>query len=167
MPILLMPEGRRAAFPRGHAGRARASGMAPDPMNQRLPYPARRIGVTDRLRPRLSIMIGAWLLIGSSGCAPESGPDPGPERVGRQNFACSDGSEVQVEFLTNGLAIDLAPLPEGRSQRLTAPGRGLPFVGNGKSVYLSNGGIVIVATEGPSLSCRPVGPSPPHASRPP
>jgi hypothetical protein len=129
--------------------------MAPDPMNQRPTDPARRIGLADRLRPRLSIMIGAWLLIGSSGCAPESGPDPGPERVGRESFACNDGSQVEVEFAANGLAMDLVVLPGRMSQRLTSPGRGLPFVGDGKSVYLSNGGIVIVPTDGPSLSCRP------------
>ena len=132
--------------------------MGPDPMNQRPTSPARRIDPSDRLLPRLSIMIGAFLLIGSSACAPDSGPDPGPGRVGRQNFACSDGSEVQVDFISNGLTIDLAPLPEGRSERLNAPGRGFPFVSNDKSVYLSGGGIVIVPTEGPSLSCRPVEP---------
>ena len=105
------------------------------------------------------MVLGACLLVSRSGCSPEPGRDPGPERVGRQTFACNDGSEAQVEFLANGLAIDLAVLPEGRSQRLTTPGRGLPFVGDGKSVYLSNGGIVIVPSDGPSLSCRPTAPA--------
>lgn len=171
MPILLMPESRLTAFPRGRPCRARMPGMAPDPSDPDPDpgpiHPARRIDPATGPRRRLSIKIGAWLLISTSGCAPEREPDPSPERVGRQNFACNDGSEVQVEFLANGLAIDLAVLPEGRSQRLTTPGRGLPFVGDGKNLYLSNGGIVIVPSDGPSLSCRPATIDPRQARRPP
>jgi len=141
--------------------------MAPDLSNPGATHPARRIDPATGPRRRLSIMIGAWLLISTSGCAPERRQDPSPERVGRQNFACNDGSEVQVEFQNDGLTIDLAVLPDGRSQRLTAPGRGLPFVAEGTSVYLSNGGIVLVPSAGPSLSCRPATIDPRQAHRPP
>jgi len=140
--------------------------MPPDPSNPGPTRAARRIDLATGRRRGLSIMIGAWLLIGAPGCAPEPGRDPGPERVGRQNFACNDGSELQVEFRNDGLTIDLAILSDGRSQRLTAPGRGLPFVGDGTSVYLSNGGIVLVPAAGPSLNCRPAGPAA-QAPRPP
>ncbi len=119
------------------------------------------------MQSRLPMVLGACLLVSLSGCSPEPEPDPGPERVGRQNFVCSDGSEVQVVFQNDGLTIDLAVLPDGRPQRLTAPGRGLPFVADGSSVYLSNGGIVLVPSAGPSLSCRPATIDPRRVRRPP
>lgn len=119
------------------------------------------------MQSRLLMLLGACLLVSLSGCSPEPEPDPGPERVGRQTFACSDGSEVQVEFRNDGLTIDLAVLPNGQPQRLTAPGRGLPFVGDGTSVYLSNGGIALVPSAGPSLSCRPATIDPRQARPPP
>ena len=119
------------------------------------------------LQRRLSMLLGACLLVSMPGCSPEPGPGSGSGRSGRQNFACSDGSEAQVEFQNDGLTIDLAVLPDGRSQRLTASGRGLPFVGDGTSVYLSNGGIVLVPSAGPSLSCRPATIDPRQARRPP
>ena len=150
MPMLPMPERGYVFFACGRGGRARISGM-----------------VLDRMQSRLPMVLGACLLVSMSGCSPELGPDPGPERVGRQNFACNDGSEVQVEFQIDGLTIDLTVLPAGPSQRLTAPGRGLPFVADGTSVYLSNGGIALVPAAGPSLSCRPATIDARQARRPP
>lgn len=115
----------------------------------------------------LSMLLGACLLVSMPGCSPEPGPGTGSNRSGRQNFACSDGSQVQAEVKNDGLTIDLVVLPNGRSQRLTAPRRGLPFVGDGTSVYLSNGGLAIVPSAGPSLSCRPATVDSRQARRPP
>ena len=114
----------------------------------------------------LALLLATGLLISASGCSPEPGKSPGPERTGRQIYACDDGSEVAVNFLAGGLTIDLA-LPEGRRQRLTAPARGLPFVGERVNVYLSNGGIVIARSDGPSQNCRPAMPGRGQAPRPP
>lgn len=115
----------------------------------------------------LPLVTGAWLLIGAQGCAPETAKSPEPESGGRRIYACDDGSEVRVGVLPGGLSIELAPLPEGQPQRLTAPGVGLPFVGEGVTAYHSNGGFVLIGSEGPSRSCRPVPHRPEHSRRPP
>lgn len=79
-----------------------------------------------------------------------------PELVGQHIYACNDGSQLDVDFLTDGLTIDLTPLPGGTSRRLTAPATGLPFVGEGMTVNLSNGEIVILRADEPVQTCRRV-----------
>lgn len=87
-----------------------------------------------------------------------------PELVGQHIYACSDGSQLDIDFLTNGLTIDLTPLPRGTSRRLTAPATGLPFVAEGMTVNLSNGEIVVLRPDEPVQTCRRVRTAP-HPSR--
>ncbi|KPL69861.1 hypothetical protein SZ64_00140 [Erythrobacter sp. SG61-1L] len=128
---------------------------------------------------RFRLALGALALVGAtglSGCSAES--DSG-DRSGRKDafvrspigshlYACSDGSKVEVDFLDDGLTIDLRSPPNGAPERLSAPASGVPFVGENVNVALSDGARMTVirsnAKAGTCQRANRTGSEHPHAS---
>jgi len=127
----------------------------------------------------LRLVLGALALVGAtglSGCSaePDSGDRAGQKDVfarspiGSHLYACSNGSKVEVDFLNDGLTIDLRTLPNGAPERLSAPASGVPFVGENVNVALSDGArMTVIRTDAKTVTCRRengMGSQHPHAS---
>lgn len=125
-----------------------------------------------------AIVVGAFLLLSVVACSDNTGADnasgnghdtkSGLGLAGPQLFGCDDGSKAKIDFLADGLVIDLTLLPKGRPARLTAPATGLTYIGDQVNVAISSGYIAILRTNTPALICRRIGTGQqPGSSRPP
>ncbi len=74
--------------------------------------------------------------------------------VGEQTYVCDNGSVWDVDFLGNGLQINLRRVPKGEVERLTAPAQGLRFVGDRVAATVSGRGLVIEYTGRRATSCQ-------------
>ncbi|WP_371424677.1 hypothetical protein [Tardiphaga sp.] len=78
-----------------------------------------------------------------------------PGLIGEQIYACQDGSEVDVDFLTDGLTLDFSVRPAGKAERLTAPATGLTFIGDKINIKISGGdSLTILRTGAQPLLCQ-------------
>ena len=127
----------------------------------------------------LRLVLGALALVGAtglSGCSsePDSGDRSGQKDafarspIGSHLYTCSDGSNVEVDFLEDGLTIDLRTPPNAAPERLTAPASGVPFVGENVNIALSDGArMTVIRTDEKAVTCRRAnrtGNQHPHAS---
>lgn len=122
-----------------------------------------RIGV-GVLAARLCRGAAACLFL--TGCAPGSSSDDGnmlhdrtsvPTLIGEHIYGCTDGARLDADFLADGLTLDLATLPAGKPERLTAPATGLAFVGHKVNVSIAGAGEMTVSRTGlKPQSCRRV-----------
>lgn len=74
--------------------------------------------------------------------------------VGTHIFTCEDGKKVSVEFVGDGLTINLATLPDGEAERLTSPAAGVTYFGDYVNLAVSGDAIAILRAGVPSQVCR-------------
>lgn len=71
-----------------------------------------------------------------------------PGLIGEQNYSCSDGSKIDVDFLADGLTLNLTHDAHGRFERLKAADTGAAFVGPEVTVALSRGEKLTISRPG-------------------
>lgn len=102
------------------------------------------------------VLIAAML----TGCAGEPGDANAqrsarhPAAIGEQRYRCTDGSQWDVDFVEDGLKIDLTSQPDGKVARLTAAAQGMTFVGDRIAAVLSGRQLFIDRADRARLSCR-------------
>ncbi len=74
--------------------------------------------------------------------------------IGEQIYACGDGSQLDADFLADGLTLDLTRLPDGKPERLTAPATGLTFIGHKVNAVIRGGDMTIMREGLAPLQCR-------------
>ena len=115
------------------------------------------------LRPLALLGMGA-LLLGNAGCSSptDDSTDGNQARtsvagmIGQHLYICEDGTKVDVDFLGDGLTLDLTILPDGETRRLISPGTGVPFFGDGINLQIVSGKILILRPDIPAKACRRV-----------
>jgi len=110
-----------------------------------------------RGRPKLVFLSGILLLAVSSGCS--SGTDAEKTSrtsrlVGEHIFTCEAGRKVSVEFVGDGLTINLATMPDGKAERLTAPAAGVTYFGDYVNLAISGDAITIMRADVSPQVCR-------------
>ncbi|WBQ16860.1 MULTISPECIES: hypothetical protein [Sphingobium] len=110
---------------------------------------------------RLSLT-GGVLMLSLMGCQQNGGGDESrhdrnsiPTLVGEHLYACEDGTQLDGDFLVDGLTLDLAILPDQKPIRLTAPDTGLTYVGDKLNVSLTGvDTLKLVRADQKPLICR-------------
>ncbi|MBF5092263.1 hypothetical protein F1640_20265 [Novosphingobium sp. NBM11] len=106
------------------------------------------------------------------GCSPspsDSNSDVSRDRqlpyfIGEHFYACPDGSRLDVDFLGDGLTLDIKTIPNAVPVRVTAPASGLTYVGHNLNVTISGGDRITLMRPGARpLACKRV----PSRSAPP
>ena len=122
------------------------------PRRERLPQ---AFTAKDCSRPTLALLSSIFLLAVSSGCSPDA------EKAGRASplagthiFTCGNGKKVSVEFVGDGLTINLATLPDGKADRLISPAAGVTYFGDYVNLAVSGDAIVTLRADVPSQVCR-------------
>lgn len=111
----------------------------------------------DRRRPTLMLLAGLVLLVSSSGCSAETDADKAGRTsrlTGKHFLTCDGGRKLSVEFVGDGLTIDLATLPNGTAERLTAPAAGVTYFGDYVNLAISDGAVVVMRAGVPPQICR-------------
>jgi hypothetical protein len=115
-----------------------------------------------RYRVRNFCMTGGIILISLAGCRPIDSSEEirhdrnsVPALVGEHLYLCEDGTQLDGDFLVDGLTLDLAILPDEQPIRLTAPDTGLTYVGNNLNVRLTGvDTLTLVRADRTALTCR-------------
>lgn len=80
-----------------------------------------------------------------------------PDFIGEHFYACPDGSRVDVDFLGDGLTLDIKTRPNAASVRVTSPASGQTYVGPNLEVSISGGDrITLKRPGGRALACKRV-----------
>ena len=90
--------------------------------------------VPRRLRSSgASLAVAALIILSAAGCssqAPSSNPHDedhfagtNPQIIGRHIYGCDDGAQITVDFLADGLTIEVRSTAGGKPVRLSAPDR--------------------------------------------
>lgn len=106
---------------------------------------ARRSGIG--LVRRIILATGLVLAPGLLSCSPSSSESKAEvsrdrqmrEFIGKHLYACPDGSRVDVDFLGDGLTLDIKTRPNAAPVRVTSPANGLTYVGPNLEVSISGG----------------------------
>lgn len=86
-----------------------------------------------------------------------------PAFIGEHFYECPDGSRLDVDFLDDGLTLDIKTRPDSAPVRVTAPASGLTYVGDNLNVTISGGDRIALLRPGtPPLTCKRA--TPPIAS---
>lgn len=103
-------------------------------------------------------------MIGSSGCSDSADTQSLHESsrnrqrvsdmIGEHIYLCNEDTQVDVDFLADGLAINLRFLPDGLPISLSAPATGLTYVGDNINLNIRQNEINITRPNAASLSCR-------------
>jgi len=113
---------------------------------------------------RLSLLLAMPV---AAACSPASTSDPQerhdrqttPTLVGEKMYVCPNGERLDVDFLDDGLTLDLSSLPGGRPLRLKASTTGAPFTNQGATLQLAGtDAIVITITGKPAMTCERTSP---------
>lgn len=124
----------------------------------------------------IAIFTGIIAIIGAAGCSADADNAAKSDhdrraiagQVVRHSYVCDDRSRVDLDFLLDGLTIDLRVLPDGKPERLTTPAMGLTYVGDQANVAISNSDIAIMRPDKPTRVCRRAPLDPPKdQARPP
>jgi len=108
---------------------------------------------------------GLALTPGLLGCSPSSDDGDGdlsrdlqlPNFIGEHFYACPDGSRLDVDFLGDGLTLDIKTGPNAVPVRVTSPASGLTYVGENLNVTISGGDrITLLRPNARPLACRRV-----------
>lgn len=106
---------------------------------------------------------GLVLAPGLLGCSPPSSDSDGdashdrrsPDFIGEHLYACPDGSRLDVDFLGDGLTLDIKTSPTAVPVRVTAPASGLTYVGDNLNVTISRGDRITLLRPGAApLTCK-------------
>lgn len=139
------------------------------PRHGRIPLNAdgERLGKARRSQkgPARWIIIVAGLAFapGLLGCSPSSNGDdsavPGerrlPDFIGEHFYACPDGSRLDVDFLGDGLTLDIKTGSNAVPVRVTSPASGQTYVGNNLNVTISGGDRITLLRPGAvPLACK-------------
>ena len=111
----------------------------------------------SRWRPALMLFAGLVLLAAGSGCSAETDADNAGRTsrlTGKHILMCEGGRQVSVAFVGDGLTIDLATSPNGKTERLTAPAAGVTYFGDYVNLAISDGAILIMRAGAPPQICR-------------
>lgn len=100
-------------------------------------------------------------LTGCSSPAPSANPHdgdhlarPNPQIIGRHIYICDDDAQITVDFLADGLTIELHSSGGGKAARLTAPGQGLRYIGNRITANATGGQMTISRVGHAAQTCR-------------
>lgn len=96
---------------------------------------------------RVAVVAGLALVPGLLGCSPSSSDNESnasrdrrlPNFIGEHFYACPDGSRLDVDFLGDGLTLDIKANPKAAPVRVTSPASGLTYVGPNLNVKISGG----------------------------
>lgn len=118
---------------------------------------AERMHRPNTARAVRAFLAGTFLMVASSGCSTETdnGETSGTSRLtGQHVFTCEGGPKVSVDFIGDGLTINLTTLPDGDAERLTAPAAGVTYFGENVNLAISDDAIVILRAEALPQICR-------------
>lgn len=114
------------------------------------------------MRRSIRALATIGLLLGLASCADKPAPSPNdgdhvidrkPNVIGRHAYLCDKGRRWWVDFLSDGLTIDLAR--EGEAPvRLTAPAQGLSYVGDKITARITGREMHIERSNKPPLLCQ-------------
>ncbi len=121
--------------------------------------------VPPRLRSsNVSLLAAAVMTISAAGCsshAPTSSPHDedhsagtNPQIIGRHVYECGDGAQITVDFLADGLTIEMRGTAGGRPARLSAPGQGLRYIGDRITADATGGQMTINRQGHAAQACR-------------
>ena len=79
---------------------------------------------------------------------------PNAQIIGRHIYACDDDTQITVDFLADGLSIELRSSTGGRPARLSAPGQGLRYVGDKITADATGGEMTINRAVHAAQACR-------------
>ncbi|GBH30811.1 hypothetical protein [Sphingobium xenophagum] len=98
---------------------------------------------------------------GCSSQAPSSNPHDedhfagtNPQIIGRHVYECDDGAKITVDFLADGLTIEMRRTAGGKPARLSAPGQGLQYIGDRITADAIGGQMTINRQGHPAQACR-------------
>ena len=109
-----------------------------------------------------ALLVSLFVLVSVAACSAD--PDPArddrdhidgdrPNVIGRHIYDCAAGGRWAVDFLTDGLTVDLRP-DGAQVTRLTAPAQGLTYVGDKITARISGQEMHIQRSEKPPLTCQ-------------
>ena len=108
---------------------------------------------------------GLALAPGLLGCSPATNKNEAeasrdrelPNFIGEHFYACPDGSRLDVDFLGDGLTLDIKTRPNAAPERVTSPASGRTYVGRNLNVSISGGDRITLKRPGaPALACNRV-----------
>ncbi|GGB43508.1 hypothetical protein GCM10011380_36190 [Sphingomonas metalli] len=111
------------------------------------------------------ILLGLGLTPALLGCSPstDNGDSDGsrdrrlPNFIGEHFYACPDGSRLDVDFVGDGLTLDIKTSPNAAPVRVSSPASGLTYVGPNLNVTISGGDrITLLRPDVPPLACKRV-----------
>lgn len=111
------------------------------------------------------VAAGLALAPGLLGCSPSASDGEArtsrdrelPNFIGEHFYACPDGSRVDVDFLGDGLTLNLKTRPRAAPTRLTSPANGQTYVGPTLEVSISGGDLITLKRPGArALVCKRV-----------
>jgi len=80
-----------------------------------------------------------------------------PDFIGEHFYACPDGSRIDVDFLGDGLTLDIKTRPNAIPVRVTSPASGLAYVGLNLIVSISGGDRITLERPGArAMACKRV-----------
>jgi hypothetical protein len=126
-------------------------------------------GCSERRRV-VALVAGMFALVANTACSPDGNPDREDRPVplaGTHIFTCGDGTKVRVDFVGNGLTIDFASLPDGKTERLTSPAAGVTYFGDTMNLAITSGSIVVIRPDTGTQVCRRDSPGQERDGRPP
>ncbi len=113
---------------------------------------------------RTLLLAPALFAVAASGCssqAPSANPHagdhlagPNAQIIGRHIYACDDDARITVNFLADGLSIELRSSTGGRPVRLSAPGQGLRYIGDKITADATGGKMTINRAGHAAQACR-------------
>lgn len=108
---------------------------------------------------------GLALAPGLFGCSPATNKSEAeasrdrelPNFIGEHFYACPDGSRLDVDFLGDGLTLDIKTRPNAAPERVTSPASGRTYVGRNLNVSISGGDQITLKRPGArALACKRV-----------
>jgi hypothetical protein len=108
---------------------------------------------------------GLALAPGLLGCSPATNKSEAeasrdrqmPDFIGEHFYACPDGSRLDVDFLGDGLTLDLKTRPRAAPVRVTSPASGQTYVGRNLKVSISGGDRITLKRPGArAMACKRV-----------
>lgn len=124
-------------------------------------------GALKRRRPCVPLA-SLLLLAANAGCSPESSDAGSAMLAGTHSFVCANGTKVRVEFLgDDGLTVEAAILPDGETERLTAPAAGVTYFGDTMNLSISSDWVVVIRRDAKTQVCQRAGSGQPQNGRPP
>jgi len=108
---------------------------------------------------------GLALVPGLLGCSPATNKSEAeasrdrqmPDFIGEHFYACPDGSRLDVDFLGDGLTLDIKTNPNAAPVRVKSPASGLTYVGQNLNVSISGGDRITLKRPGArAMACKRV-----------